>query len=256
MGNVAIVTGAGGGIGAAIAELLSEDGYDVAVVDINGAAAAAMADQLSPRRAVGYEVDVSDEAAVQRLIAAVVADLGEPNGLVNCAGISRRGELISIDSEAWNLVMNINLTGPFLCSQAVARRMAENGGGAIVNIASVAGKLVQPFTGAYTVSKAGLIALTKQMAAEWGGLGIRTNVVSPGYTLTPMSERNYENVEVRSRRENLVPLKRIGAPKEIASVVRFLMSGDASYVNGAHIVADGGLSYNVFNPAYSTNHGL
>jgi len=242
-GKTAIVTGASGGIGRAIAATLAEAGVAVALLDLNAEAAGEAAAQLRAggANAVAAGCDTSDEASVARAMAAVKAALGPADILVNNAGILRAGGLADIAIAQWNALLAVNLTGYLVCAQAARPQMLEKGGGAIVHIASIAATNPQPRSGAYSPSKAAVAMLSRQLALEWGPDGIRSNAVSPGFIRTPLSEAFYQAPGIRERREAIVPGRRIGTPQDIADAVTFLCSARASYVNGAELLVDGGL---------------
>jgi len=242
-GRVAIVTGAGGGIGSAIAAELAAAGAAVGLLDLDGAAAEKAAAGLRAQgaKAVAAACDTTDEAGIAAALAATRAALGDADILVNNAGILRPGALAELPIAQWNALMAVNLTGYFACAQAVRPQMLARGGGAIVHIASIAATNPQPRSGAYSPSKAAVAMLSRQLAAEWGAEGIRSNVVSPGLIRTPLSESFYQAPGVLERRSALVPAGRVGTPQDIADAVTFLASPRAAYVNGAELLVDGGL---------------
>lgn len=242
-GRVAIVTGAAGGIGGAIAAELAGAGAAVALLDRDAAGAEARAAGL---RAAGATVfatacDTTDEASVRAAFASSRAALGDAEILVNNAGILRPGPLAEIGLDAWNALLAVNLTGYLACAQAARPQMLAKGGGAIVHIASIAASNPQPRSGAYSPSKAGVAMLSRQLALEWGPEGIRSNIVSPGFIRTPLSESFYQAPGILERREAMLPSRRIGMPQDIADAVTFLASPRAAYVNGAELLVDGGL---------------
>ncbi|MGY1694398.1 MULTISPECIES: SDR family NAD(P)-dependent oxidoreductase [unclassified Geodermatophilus] len=234
----AVVTGAGRGIGAVIARCAVERGYRVAVWDVDGAAAGAVAGELGPA-AVAATVDVTDEAAVGAALDAVPE---APALVVSNAGRVRFGPLLTLDRQDWDAVLAVNLTGTFLVGRAAARRMAEAGGGAIVNISSVNGIAAAPHAGAYTSTKAAVVLLTEQMALEWAPLGVRVNAVAPGLIRAGMSDPIYADPEVRRQRQERVPLGRLGTAEDVAAAVLFLASDRAGYLTGQTLAVDGGLT--------------
>lgn len=242
-GRVAIVTGAAGGIGGAIAGELAAAGAAVGLLDrdADGAAKAAEALRAGGAKAFAAGCDTTDEASVAAAFAATRAALGPATILVNNAGILRPGPLAEIPLAAWNALMAVNLTGYLACAQAARLQMLEAGGGALVHIASIAATNPQPRSGAYSPSKAGVAMLSRQLALEWGPDGIRSNIVSPGFIRTPMSESFYQAPGILERREAIVPRRRVGTPQDIADAVTFLASARATYVNGAELLVDGGL---------------
>ena len=237
-GKVCAITGAGGGIGRAVALAMARAGAKPVVLDRDAATCAATAEAL---KAIGVDApcipcDVSDAASVT----AAATAAGPCDVLVNNAGLLRPGPLAELSLEEWNRLIAVNLTGYFLCAQAFGKGMTERGSGAIVHIASIASRYPQGFSGAYSVSKAGVVMLSQQIALEWGPRGVRSNVVSPGLVRTPMSEAFYQAPGVAEKRAALVPLGRVAVPDDIADVVVYLASARAGYVNGEDICTDGG----------------
>jgi NAD(P)-dependent dehydrogenase (short-subunit alcohol dehydrogenase family) len=155
----------------------------------------------------------------------------------------RAGPLATVRLEDWNLLLAVNLTGYLLCARAFGKAMIERGRGAIVHTASIAGSNAQGFSGAYSVSKAGVLMLSKQLEVEWGPHGVRSNAVSPGLVRTPMRERFYQDANVTERRAAVIPLGRIGSPDDMAQVALFLASDRAGFVNGQEIIVDGGFEH-------------
>jgi NAD(P)-dependent dehydrogenase (short-subunit alcohol dehydrogenase family) len=251
----AIVTGAGSGIGRAIALAAASAGYRVGVLDHDPASAVAVAaaingrangNDASPgpdRQAVPLVADVADEAAVDIALDAFGA---VPDLWVNNAGIVRFGPLLDQDLTDWRAVVDINLTGTFVCARAAARRMLAAGvAGSIVNITSMNGVAPGPNAGAYGATKAAIALLTQQMALEWGPEGIRVNAVAPGLIDAGMSEPIYADPEFRERRGSKVPLGRLGTAEDVAAVVLFLASPGAAYVTGQNLLVDGGVTSNI-----------
>jgi len=238
--EVAVVTGAGSGIGAAAARSLAAAGARIVCTDIRGEAAEDVASDIRGQggNATALALDVADEAAVERAFA-TAAEFGRIAALVNCAGISKRKPALEIAREDWDTVNAVNVTGTFLCARAAARRMT--GGGAIVNIASVLG-----FSGglypnvAYQTSKGAVVNLTRALAKEWAQLGIRVNGVAPGWIETPFITNASENPEVRRTIESAIPLGRLGKTGEVTGAILFLASAASSYMTGQTIVIDGG----------------
>lgn len=231
-----IVTGAGHGIGAEIARQAGAAGYQVGVLDINGEAAEQVAQSLSD--ATPLVASSTDSSAVEAALDA----FGTPDALVNNAGIVRFTPLVDHSEDDWRAVVDVNLTGPFVCGRAVARRMISEGkGGSIVNIASINGIAPGPNSGAYSPTKAAVIQLTRQMAIEWGAAGIRVNSVAPGIIDDGMSAPILSDPEVRATRSARTPSRRLGTADDIAKAVMWLCSDDAEYVNGHNLVVDGGV---------------
>ena len=241
-GRVAIVTGAAAGIGAGIAVALAEAGAAVAVADIDEARAASTARGIEDKggRALAVRVDVSDAIQVQDMVGRTVAGLGGVDILVNNAGIATTQLVEDLDEIAWRRVLDVNLTGAFLCAKAVLPLMREKGWGRIVNIASVAAKRIS-FTGAasYTASKEGLLGFTRHLAYEVAPHGINVNAICPGPTLTAMYERNADE-ETRRERVAMVPKGRFLTPDDHGRITVFLCSDAADPLCGLAIDVDGG----------------
>lgn len=242
--RVCVVTGAGGGIGRAVALGMAEAGASVILLDKSGENCRATADALhsTGARTLALECDIADPNSVAAAERASQA-LGPCDILVNNAGVLQAGPLATVSIEDWNLLLSVNLTGYLLCAQAFGKAMIERGRGAIVHTASIAGSNAQGFSGAYSVSKAGVLMLSQQLAVEWGPHGVRSNVMSPGLVRTPMSEHFYQDSNVMQRRAAAIPLGRIGSPKDMAQVVLFLASDRAGFVNGQEIIVDGGFEH-------------
>jgi len=239
-----VVTGAGSGIGAAIADRFAQAGAKVAVVDRDGAAAATVAARLAAAgaAAIAFTCDVTRQEAVGAVAGEVVARLGTCGILVNNAGILRPGPLESVSIEGWNEVLAVNLTGYLIAAQAFGAGMIKAGRGSVIHIASIAGANTQPRSGAYSASKAGVLQLSKQLAVEWGPHGVRSNAILPGLIRTPLSAAFYEDKAFEEKRKAMVPTRRIGEPEDIAQAALFLASDRAGYVNGAELLVDGGLN--------------
>lgn len=244
--KVIVVTGANGGIGSAVARLLLTQKATVVLLDRQGDQHEELL-ELSDRmggRCIYLSVDVSSNSEIQEAAKLVVEKYGECYGLVNNAAISSPGALESIDLTRWAKQLDINLTGCLRCIQAFGPSIRASSG-SMVHIASIAGSSPQAFSSAYSAAKAGVIMLSKQLAVEWGGNGVRSNVVSPGLIHTPLTDSFYADEFVKKQRETVVPLGCIGKPSDIANAVGFLLSPRASYINGAELVVDGGVSQTV-----------
>jgi len=241
--RVCVITGAGSGIGAAVAQGLAAVGAQVALLDRNaeavGRVAAALREQGSS--ALAIECDIADEAAVKAAAERVRYELGPCAALINNAGMLRAGSLESVSLAEWNVVIAVNLTGYLLCSREFGRDMLEHRYGSIVHVASVAALHPQTRSGSYSPSKAGVLLLSKQMAAEWGPQGVRSNAICPGMIRTALSAKFYEEPGFEAKRAAVTASRRVGEPVDIANPAIFLASDRASYINGAEIVVDGGL---------------
>jgi 3-oxoacyl-[acyl-carrier protein] reductase len=241
-GQVAVVTGAGRGIGEAIAKTLAAGGARVAVVSRTEANADKTAQAINadhPGAAKAYAVDVADFNAVQELASAIIADLGRVDILVNNAGVTRDGLSMRMSSEDWDVVVDTNLKGAFNFIRAVQRPMAKQRSGRIINISSVSGLMGNAGQANYAASKAGLIGLTKTIARELAGRGITVNAVAPGFIETDMT--NVLPESIRTAVVERIPLGRFGAPGDIAEAVAFLAGPEAGYITGQTLVVDGGM---------------
>jgi 3-oxoacyl-[acyl-carrier protein] reductase len=236
---VALVTGAGRGLGRAIAVALHESRYKVAVTDLDEDAAAPVARSLSAdgSTARAYRLDVSSAHQVTDVFASVARDLGVPEALVNNAGVYPNHSILDMPEAAWDRVLDINLKGPFLCSQAFARMRLAPTGGVVVNVASTAAFSARVGAAHYSASKAGLVMLTKSLAQEFGPYGIRVNAVAPGLVEV---EEGHVSAEYKEMFLKMIPRGRIGRPEDIAATVAFLLTDAANYINGECIVVDGG----------------
>jgi len=242
-GKVALVTGAGRGIGKAIALRLGGEGADVAV---NYSRSREAAEQVvreirqKGREAIAVQADVSDPASVKSMVDAVMDEFGRIDVLVNNAGVLRRQTFLDMALEDWDWTLGTNLRGTFIVSQCVARVMKDRGTGNIINVASMFARNASPGATAYAVSKAAVSMLTKQMAVELGQYGIRVNEINPGLTETDLNRKDIARPEFREPRLARIPLRRIGQPEDLAGAVAFLASDDAAMITGASIFIDGG----------------
>ncbi len=241
--RVALVTGAGQGIGRAIALALAEAGACVGVNDINpdGAYATASTIRTQGGQASDHAADVSLKMQVGSMIEAVRDRWGQLDILINNAGVEPKASVLSLDEWDWDRTLDVNLKGTFICTQLAGRVMRDNGGGVIVNIASIAGhKSPLPNASAYCASKAGVVGFTRECAREFAAYNIRVNAVCPGVIATPMTEQSRGNPAVMRKWIEDIPQKRLGEAEEVAGVVLFLCSDAASYVTGRALVVDGG----------------
>ncbi len=240
---VALVTGASRGIGRASAESLAAAGHPVAITyrsDPGGAEEAAAEIADGGGRALAVSMDVSDESSVDQAFKEVEAELGAVGVLVNNAGYTKDGLAIAYSTEAWDTTLDTNLRGAFLCSRRVLRGMMKAKWGRIVNVASAAALRGNPGQSAYSASKAGLVGMTKSLAREYASRGITVNAICPGFVETRMT--SVYSDEIKASYVQMTPAGRLGTAEEIASVIAFLASPAASYVNGAVIAVDGALT--------------
>ena len=242
-GKSAIVTGSASGIGREIALTLAADGASVTVADLNLEGAESVARQIAESGGMARvaQVDVTDSGQVDAAVEGAAAAYGSVDILVNVAGFGFNSPIIDMREEDWDLVLDVNLKGQFLCCRAVARRMIEQGnGGRIVNIASTAANNARYAGGAYCAAKAGVVQLTRVLALELGEFGITVNAVGPGFAETPATVESSD--EYRANFLAQVPAGRSGRTSDIANAVLFLASPSAEYINGQAIYVDGGYS--------------
>lgn len=242
-GRVALVTGAARGIGYAVAVALAEAGATLELSDIDGAAVAAAAETLPHGVGGARGVDVADAAAVRGWIDDVAARRGRIDVLVNNAGVQLNRAAADLSDDDWRKVLGINLDGAFFCSREAGRIMRAQGRGAIVNVASIAERFGMPRRLPYGVSKAGIAALTRGLAAEWAPEGVRVNAVAPGYVETELVRHAFEMGHIdRDAILAKIPLGRLAEPRSIGDAVTFLASDRADYLTGQVVYVDGGYS--------------
>ncbi|KAA9157337.1 SDR family oxidoreductase, partial [Amycolatopsis acidicola] len=238
-------TGAGRGIGAAAARGLSEAGFAVALLDVDGEAASARADEIGGK-ALGLRCDVSDEASVRSAMAAIVGEWGRIDLLHNNAAVffglagGNDGLLETLDLDTWRRTLDVNLTGTFLCTKYAMPQLIQTGG-SVVCTASVAGALTGSTVSAYAASKGGLAGFVRSLALNYGPKGVRANAVCPGAVLTDMSQHIREDPGLRQRVMDTIPVGRIATAEDVANVVVFLASPAAAYLNGVLVPVEGGV---------------
>ena len=238
-GKIALVTGGARGIGLAIARAFAAEGATPVIADINAQGARDALATLGASGGLALGVDVADQASVNAMVAAIVGRFGRLDILVNNAGIGGNTPFLDITLEEWNRTIAINLTGAFLVAQACAREMARQGGGKIVNIASLSGQRGGHGRAAYGAAKAGLELLTKVMAVELAEHGINVNAIAPGAIETEMAKFAHDEA-TRAAYNYLIPMTRYGTPEEIADAAVFVCSDEARYVHGHTLNVDGG----------------
>ena len=238
---VALVTGAGSGIGRATANRLAKDGFSVVAADVDLAAARRTAAKLSSSLAL--EIDVREPQSCEDVVARTVKHYGRLDAVVAAAGVNAtiktRGDLMEIAE--FRRILDVNLTGVYLTARAAAKAMIKaKRGGRMVFIGSIASKVSTPGSAVYSASKAGVLNLGRTLAVEWAPFDIAVNIVGPGVIETPMTAVSRANPAKHAEFLSRIPLKRYGQPEEIASVISFLMSADAGYMTGSYVAIDGG----------------
>eukprot|EP01037_Dinobryon_pediforme_P001036 gene1036-1045_t len=236
--KVAVVTGAGSGIGAGIAKRLASEGYTVVCVDRNLEAVSKVAESVPG--SVAFKVDVSQESEIITLRSEVLNNVGVPSLLVNAAGIFFEHDLVTLEEAAFDQIMEVNLKGTWLMCKTFIPDFLSAGKGNIVNISSTAGLHSGTNRAIYCASKAGVIMFTRSLAADYGAKGIRANIICPGLIDTPMANWIREDMPALRAWEKRIPAQRIGTVEDIAAAVAFLASDDSSYMHGETMVVDGG----------------
>ena len=243
-GKTALVTGAGGGIGALAAKVLARAGAKVAVTDVDAGTAEATAATIRGEglEAKAYRLDVADEVSVIEAFRAAKADLGPVGVLINNAGIAKRSRTEELDLATWNQVVAVNMTGVFLCAREAAKQMLPMGEGSIVNISSMWGHVGGGFYPnlSYHATKGAVVNMTRAMAVEWGGRGIRANDIAPTFLRTALTAPLFAEPELIERFDELTPLGRTGVPNDLAGALIFLASPASAYVTGHSLLVDGG----------------
>ena len=258
--QVCVVTGAASGIGRAIAQELAAQGARLALLDKNAALLQTTATDIAAAGStvLALPCDTSDEEQLAAVAAQVQQRLGAAQVLINNAGVLRAGSLDALSVADWNLVLSVNLTGYWLTAKAFGpqlRSQRAQGGASLVHVASVAGHFPQPHSGAYSAAKSGIRLLSQQLAVEWGGDGVRSNVICPGMIRTPLSADFYAQPGVEEARSLATASGRVGEPRDIANVAAFLASPRAAYVTATEVMVDGGMSAKLMDmvprPGYS-----
>lgn len=241
-GKTALVTGGNRGLGRAMALALAEAGADVAIVSQSGEGAQEVVEEIKAlgRSALALTGDVSKPAEARHIARTVTSQFGHLDILVNAAGVNRRIPSLEVEEDEWDWIIGVNLKGTFFMCQAAAEAMIKQGRGSIINIASLLSEIGIPTLAPYAASKAGVVGLTRVLAAEWGPYGVRVNAIGPGYFRTRMTERLFSDPAWVERLLQQVPLGREGLPGDLAGVVVFLASDASSYLTGQVIYVDGG----------------
>jgi len=239
--KVAFITGAGRGIGRAIAIAFAKEGADIVIGDINKEDAQKTCLEIEQlgRKVLALELDITDYAKVEEAINKILDKFTKVDILVNNAGITKDNLLLRMSQTEWDAVLNVNLKGAFNCIKAVSRPMIKQRAGRIINIASIIGLIGNPGQANYSASKAGIIALTKTAAKELASRNINVNAVAPGFIETEMTAKLSQ--DLRLRMKEAIPLNKFGSPGDVAAVCLFLAQDESSYVTGQTIVVDGGM---------------
>ena len=245
--KTALITGGAKGIGLAISQELINDGWNVVITgrDATAIGSAVAGLNSGPGKAVGKIMDVRDRASIEAVLAEIRTEFDSLDSLINCAGVIIRDESEVLSEQDWNNVIDTDLSGVFKCSQAAYADLVKSPGATIVNVGSIAGSVGIAGRAGYTAAKAGLEGLTRTLGLEWADRDIRVNAVAPGWTRTEMVAGGIKDGRLSEAALTArIPQQRLAEPSEIAKVVKFLMSTDASYITGQTIVVDGGITIN------------
>lgn len=250
-GRIAVVTGAGRGMGEVIARRLAAEGAKVAVTDVDEAACEKVAESIGDA-ALPFELDVRSWLSVRGAHDAIEAAIGPVDALVNNAGTTRIARSEELPEEWWDAVVDVNLSGTWRCCQVFGSGMVERGHGSIVNMGSAFSEIGNGGRVAYAATKTGVIGITRVLGVEWAPLGVRVNAVKPGYIDTPMVQVTMQSGSAAEQLLARVPQGRLGDPDEVARTIAFLLSDEASYITAEAVRVDGGnLSYGGMTPAYT-----
>jgi len=241
-GKLALITGASGGLGQVLAEGLAEFGADIALADYRPEGVQSVKEKILAmgKKAEVYQVDVTKRDQVYRMVADVVRDFGKIDILINSAGVNNRKSYVDYTEEEWDCIVDINLKGTFLCSQAVGKVMLEQKSGKIINLGSVSSVLGHPHHAPYAASKGGVALLTKVMAVEWAKSGINVNAIGPAYVKTPLTEAYLAVDDHYEKIAKTIPMGRLGEPADIVGAAVFLASAASNFVTGHLLLVDGG----------------
>lgn len=243
-GKNGLVTGAGQGLGRSIAIALAQAGANVVAVDLNKKMAFDVSEEIKSlgRNSLAVEANISKREDVEKIMKEMIKSLGRIDILVNNAGIKRSIPSEEMEDRDWREVINVNLTGTFFCCQLAAREMIRKRKGKIINVASMSAQIVNKGTAqaSYYASKAGVVMLTRALAAEWAQYNINVNAISPGYCRTPLTQKFISDIKKYRERMAMVPLGRLGEPYEIGSAAVFLASEASDFITGHNLVVDGG----------------
>jgi NAD(P)-dependent dehydrogenase (short-subunit alcohol dehydrogenase family) len=242
-GKVALVVGGGGAIGGAIAHALADHGARIAIADVDIDSARRTAQSCARPTALGalaVQIDVTNPELIRQVVAAIEHETQRIDILVNAAGINIRKPVIDYTAEEWSRVLNVNLSGVFFVTQAVAKGMLQRGNGRVLNIGSVSSMLGHPKNAPYSATKGGIAIMTKSMATEWATRGITVNTIGPAYTETSFNAQHLSDPAVRAAIEATIPMGRLGTPQDVVGAAVFLCSDAAAFVTGQTLFVDGG----------------